>query len=75
MKKKGIKIVIALVLFLIAITINFNNKWVNNTIYIISYIIVGLEIVKKAIRNITIGKVFDENFLMSVATLGAFAIG
>jgi len=56
MKKKGIKIVIALVLFLIAITINFNNKWVNNTIYIISYIIVGLEIVKKAIRNILIVK-------------------
>ena len=75
MKKKGIKIVIALVLFLIAITINFNNKWVNNTIYIISYIIVGLEIVKKAIRNITRGKVFDENFLMTVATIGAFGVG
>ena len=75
MKKKGIKIIIALVLFLIAITINFNNKWVNNTIYIISYIIVGLEIVKKAIRNITRGKVFDENFLMAVATIGAFGVG
>ena len=75
MKKKGIKIVIALVLFLIAITINFNNKWVNNTIYIISYIIVGLEIVKKAIRNIRRGKVFDENFLMTVATIGAFGVG
>ena len=75
MKKKGIKIIIALVLFLIAITINFNNKWVNNTIYIISYIIVGLEIVKKAIRNITRGKVFDENFLMTVATIGAFGVG
>lgn len=75
MKKKGIKIIIALVLFLIAITINFNNKWVNNTIYIISYIIVGLEIVKKAIRNIRRGKVFDENFLMTVATIGAFGVG
>ena len=75
MKKKGIKIIIALVSFFIALIINFNNEWINNTIYIISYIIVGLEIVRKAIRNITRGKVFDENFLMTVATIGAFAVG
>ncbi len=75
MKKKGIKIIIALVLFFIALTINFGNEWVNNAIYIISYIIVGLEIVRKAIRNITRGKVFDENFLMTVATIGAFGVG
>ena len=75
MKNRGIKIIISLVLFLIALTINFNNEWINNTIYIISYIIVGLEIVRKAIRNITRGKVFDENFLMTVATIGAFAVG
>ena len=75
MKKRGIKIIIALVLFIIALIINFNNEWINNAIYIISYIIVGLEIVKKAIRNITRGKVFDENFLMTVATIGAFGVG
>lgn len=75
MKKKGIKIIIALILFVIALIINFNNEWINNAIYIISYIIVGLEIVRKAIRNITRGKVFDENFLMTVATIGAFAVG
>ncbi len=75
MKKKGIKIIIALILFFIALIINFSNKWINNTIYIISYIIVGLEIVRKAIRNIMRGKVFDENFLMTVATIGAFGIG
>ncbi len=75
MKKKGIKIIIATILFFIALIINFGNEWINNTIYIISYIIVGLEIVRKAIRNITRGKVFDENFLMTVATIGAFGIG
>ena len=75
MKKKGIKIIIATTLFFIALIINFNNEWINNTIYIISYIIVGLEIVRKAIRNITRGKVFDENFLMAIATIGAFGIG
>lgn len=75
MKKKGIKIIIALVLFFIALIINFNNEWINNIIYIISYIIVGLEIIRKAIKNITRGKVFDENFLMTVATIGAFGVG
>ena len=72
MKKKGIKIIAALVLFLVALLIKFNNEWINNIIFIIAYIIVGLEILKKAIRNIKRGKIFDENFLMSVATLGAF---
>lgn len=75
MKKKGIKIIIAFILFLIALIVNFDNEWINNIIYIISYIIVGFEIVKKAIRNITRGKVFDENFLMAIATIGAFGIG
>ncbi len=75
MKKKGIKIIVALVLFLVALLIKFNNEWINNIIFIIAYIIVGLEILKKAIRNIKRGKIFDENFLMSVATLGAFGIG
>ena len=74
MKKKGIKILIAFILFLFATIIKFENEWINNIIYIIAYIIVGLEIIKKAIRNITRGKVFDENFLMTVATIGAFGI-
>ena len=74
MKKKGIKILIAFILFLFATIIKIENEWINNIIYIIAYIIVGLEIIKKAIRNITRGKVFDENFLMTVATIGAFGI-
>ena len=75
MKKKGIKIIISLILFLIALIINFNNELVNNIIFLVAYIIVGFEILKKAIRNKTRGKIFDENFLMSVATIGAFGIG
>lgn len=74
MKKRGIKIIIAFILFLIAIILPFSNEWINRGIFIVSYIIVGLEIVKKAIRNIFRGKVFDENFLMTVATIGAFGI-
>ena len=75
MKKDVIKILIALALFLIAMVIKFENEWINNGIFIVSYIIVGFEILRKAVRNIFRGKVFDENFLMSIATLGAFAIG
>ena len=75
MNKKVIKIILALILFIIALVLNFNNELVNNIIYIISYIIVGFEIVKKAIKNIIRGKLFDENFLMTIATLGAFGIG
>ena len=75
MKKKCIKILIALILFILAMAIKFENVWINNGIFIISYIIVGFEIIRKAVRNIFRGKVFDENFLMSIATIGAFAIG
>lgn len=75
MKKDGIKIIIALILFLIALIANFGNIWVNNLLYILSYAIVGIEIVIKAFKNIIKGKVFDEHFLMAVATIGAFAIG
>ena len=51
------------------------SQLINNGLFVISYLIVGLEIVLKAIRNIFKGKVFDENFLMAIATIGAFVIG
>ena len=44
-------------------------------LYLISYFIVGGEVVKTAVKNICKGKVFDENFLMALATVGAFFIG
>ncbi len=75
MKKRAIKIILSFILFILAMAIKFENQTINNIIFIISYIIVGYDILKKAIRNIFRGKVFDENFLMSVATIGAFAIG
>lgn len=75
MKKRGIKIIISAILFVLALVIPFSNEWINNGLFIISYLVVGCEILKKAVRNIFRGKVFDENFLMVVATIGAFAIG
>ena len=73
--KEGIKIVIAFILFIIALVINFPNEWINKALYIIAYLIVGFEVVLEAVENIFKGEVFDENFLMTIATIGAFAIG
>ena len=75
MKKRRNKIIIAFILFMISIIIKFPNVWINNILFILSYLTVGIEIVRKALRNILRGKIFDENFLMTIATLGAFAIG
>ena len=75
MKKRAIKILIALIIYIVAIVGNFENELIKDALFIISYLIVGLSILKKAIRNIFRGKVFDENFLMAVATLGAFGVG
>ena len=75
MKKRTIKIIIAAILFLFSMFIKFDNGLINKIIFVCSYLIVGIDILKKAIRNILKGKVFDENFLMAIATIGAFAIG
>ena len=75
MKKRLTKIIISFILFIIAIIIKFPNEWINNGIFILSYLIVGIDIIKEAIENIFKGEVFDENFLMTIATIGAFGIG
>jgi len=51
------------------------NGYVSAAVFILAYLILGGEIVLRALKNIVRGKVFDENFLMSVATIGAFIIG
>jgi Cd2+/Zn2+-exporting ATPase len=51
------------------------NQYLALAIFVVGYVILGGEIVLRALKNIAKGKVFDENFLMSVATIGAFAIG
>ena len=75
MKKQIIQIITACVLFIIALCAKFENIWISRIIYIISYLIVGGEIIIRAIKNIFKGKLFDEHFLMAVATIGAIAIG
>lgn len=50
------------------------NVWIQFVIYLVLYLIIGYDIVYKAVRNISHGQVFDENFLMMVATVGAFGV-
>lgn len=50
------------------------NTWFLFVIYLIPYLLVGYDIVFKAFRNISHGQVFDENFLMMIATFGAFGV-
>ena len=49
--------------------------WGKMALYLVPYVLIGWDIVYKAFRNIRNGQVFDENFLMTVATFGAFSVG
>lgn len=75
MNRQLIKIIVSLLLVGISLLLKFDTEIVNNILYVVAYIIAGYDIVLKAVRNIFKGKVFDENFLMTVATIGAFCIG
>lgn len=61
-------------IFALGLIFNFQN-WLELTLFLISYVIVGGRVVVKAIKGIAKGQVFSEHFLMSVATIGAFLIG
>ena len=85
-KKLLIRIIIALVLFIIVFTIDKIidlNSLINNQyswflpffLYFTIYLIIGYDVLKKAFLGIIHGQLLDENFLMSIATIGAFALG
>ena len=75
MTKRLWRIIIGAAVLATAVMLNLNNEWLRIALFIISYIIVGGDVVKRAVKNIFKGQVFDENFLMSIATIGAFFIG
>ena len=74
-KRELIKICISLVLLIIAVLTKIQNKYIVLVIYLLSYIVVGKNVVIKAIKNIFNKQWLDENFLMTVSTIGAFCIG
>ena len=75
MTKRLWRIIIGAAVLATAVLLSLNNEWLQIALFIISYIIVGGDVVKRAVKNIFKGQVFNENFLMSIATIGAFFIG
>jgi len=72
-KANIIKLAVGGVLFFTALLADLP-YWANIGIYLASYIIIGGDVLLKSIKNISRGEIFDENFLMAIATIGAFAI-
>lgn len=73
-KKNRNKIIISAILYVALFFVPFDGI-VKILLYLIPYLIVGFTVLKKAGKNIISGRVFDENFLMCIATIGAFACG
>ncbi len=73
-KRLGKIILTALLLILLVVLVP-QNSWVNLASYLVVYLLIGGDILKKAFTNILHKEVFDENFLMSIATIGAFFVG
>ena len=74
-KKNLIRIIIASLFLIVLRFINIENQTIELLIYLIPYLTVGYDILRKAFKGIINGQVFDENFLMVVATIGAIGLG
>ena len=74
-KKVLIRIIASAVLVLAFSLIPVENTYIRLALFMIPYLIIGYDILKKAVLGIVHGEVFDENFLMAVATVGAIALG
>ncbi len=71
-QKKRLYQIIACVIMIVAISIVGVSGVLKLALYLITYIIIGHDILKKAVKGIIKGQVLDENFLMAIATVGAF---
>lgn len=80
-KKQLKQIIIGAILFVICLIVSkftpFENlpKYIQVIPYVVTYLVLGLDVLKKSIKNIGNGQVFDENFLMCIAGVGAFYLG
>ncbi len=74
-QKKVLYRIIASAVLLILLQLSGISGWAAFAVYMASYFVIGYDILRKAVLGIIHGKVFDENFLMAVATVGAIALG
>lgn len=75
MKKHLLRIIICSLIYGTSFLVPSDITWLRLAIFFISYIIIGGDVVLRALSNIKNGNVFDENFLMGIATIGAFLVG
>ena len=69
-----VEIALAIVLTIVAFVLPASVNWLKITLYVLAYLCVGYDVIFIAVKNIFNGKVFDENFLMFIATIGALAL-
>lgn len=79
-QKRMLTRIIISVILLLAETISFRiigevSWWIKLIVYSVPYLVIGYDILKKAVMGVIGGAVFDENFLMAIATVGAMALG
>lgn len=77
LRKRLVRIIIGAGVYAAAILIDLFaglNEWIVLGIYIAAFLVIGYDVIWKALRNIARGRVFDENFLMLIATVGAFIL-
>ncbi|MDN5064522.1 heavy metal translocating P-type ATPase [Aliarcobacter butzleri] len=73
---KKLLIITLISFFLTYISYNYiENIYLKFAVYLVAYLLVGFDVLSKAFKNLTNARFFDENFLMSIATIGAFALG
>ena len=75
MKKRIQRLIVGAVLFAIALLVPAEPTALKFAVYLAAYLVIGYQVLRKALNNIKRGKIFDENFLMAVASVGAFVIG
>ena len=73
--KDNLLLIIGAIVYVIALAYKSNENLLSFILFGISYLIIGREVILNAIKNILRGEIFDENFLMSIATIGAFLVG
>ena len=73
--RDNLLLIIGAIVYIIALAYKSNENLLSLILFGVSYLIIGGEVILSAIKNIIRGEVFDENFLMSIATIGAFFIG
>ena len=75
-KKTLRRIIVSAVLYVLLLVIGAEHRgWLGLALFLIPYAVIGWDVLWRAVRNIRNGQVFDENFLMAVATVGAFGCG